>query len=164
MAAQPLAFQDAMPGNHCWGCGAGNDLGFQIKSFWEGDEAICRFQALEHHAAWPSHVLNGGVISTVIDCHCICTAIAAAYRAEGREIGEGELIVFATGSLNVSFKLPTPIDQPLVLRAAVTQISDRRINVSCTLSANGTVCATGEVATVRVSQRWLDQSTAKGSA
>ncbi len=158
MAGEQRAFQDAMPGNHCWGCGAGNDDGFQIKSYWDGDESVCRFQPQAHHAAWPTHVLNGGVISTIIDCHAICTAIAAAYRAEGREVGEGDLIVYATASLNVSFKLPTPIGQPVDLRAVVTEKTDRRINISCTLSSDDQVCATADVVTIRVPPAWLETS------
>ena len=34
-------FQDFMPGNVCFGCGANNPNGLQIKSFWEGNEAVC---------------------------------------------------------------------------------------------------------------------------
>lgn len=163
MAAAQRAFQDMMPGNHCWGCSADNSAGLQIKSFWEADESVCRFQPQKHHTAWPTHVLNGGMISTLIDCHCICTAIAAAYRAEGREIGQGELIVYATGSLNVSFKLPTPIDQPVDLRAVVTETTERRTNLTCTLSSNGEVCAVGEVVAIRVPLEWLDPSRPQGS-
>jgi hypothetical protein len=29
---------------------------------------------------WSKNVVNGGIIATVIDCHCVCTAITAAYR------------------------------------------------------------------------------------
>ncbi len=31
-------FQDAMPGDVCFGCGAENTHGLRIRSFWEGDE------------------------------------------------------------------------------------------------------------------------------
>ena len=158
MATAQLAFQDMMAGNHCWGCSVENEAGLQIKSFWSGGEAVSRFQPQEHHTAWPTHVLNGGIISTIIDCHCICTAIAAAYRAEGREIGIGELIAYATASLNVSFKRPTPIDQPVELRAIVTDMTERRTNLSCTLSSDGEECAVADVVAVRVPLAWLEPS------
>ncbi|MDA0770775.1 MAG: PaaI family thioesterase [Chloroflexi bacterium] len=163
MAADQRAFQDMMADNHCWGCGAENDAGLQIKSFWDGDAAVCGFQPKIHHMAGPPHVLNGGIISTVIDCHCIWTSIAAAYRSEGREIGQGERIWYATGSLSVSFKRPTPIDQQVDLRAVVTDFTERRTNLTCTLSSEGQECAVAEVVAVRVPLAWLDPSQSKGT-
>ena len=32
-------FQDGLHGNHCYGCGAWNEKGLRIKSFWDGAEA-----------------------------------------------------------------------------------------------------------------------------
>ena len=40
-------FQDSMPGNVCFGCGNDNHDGLQIKSFWEGEEAVCIWQSEE---------------------------------------------------------------------------------------------------------------------
>ena len=34
------AFQDAMKDNFCWGCGADNPDGLQLKSHWDGDESV----------------------------------------------------------------------------------------------------------------------------
>ena len=65
------AFQDEVSGNHCWGCGSGNHNGLQIKSYWSGDEAVCTWQPQAHHSAGPGHILNGGIIVTVINCHCV---------------------------------------------------------------------------------------------
>ena len=83
-----IAIQDLLPENHCFGCGPLNPEGLQIKSFWSGEsETICTYQPESKHAAGPTHILNGGVIATLIDCHCICTAVAEAYRREGRDVG-----------------------------------------------------------------------------
>lgn len=109
------AFQDEISGNHCWGCGSDNDNGLQIKSYWSGDEAVCTWQPQAHHSAGPLHVLNGGIIATVIGCHCGWTAIAAAYREEDREINTEPLIWYATASLNVKYLRPTPLDEAVVL-------------------------------------------------
>ena len=163
MAADQRAFQDMMADNHCWGCGAENDAGLRIKSYWDGEATVCSFQPSKQHMAGPPHVLNGGIISTLIDCHSIWTSIAAAYRKEGREIGVGERIWYATGSLNVSFKRPTPIDRPVHLRAVVTDLSERRTNLTCTLSSDGRECAVAEVVAVRVPPAWLDPSLSKGT-
>src|SRR5690242_4201687 len=87
------AFQDLMPFNHCWGCGADNPAGLQLKSTWSADEpgvAIATFRPRAEHMAGPRHVLNGGIIATLLDCHGVCTSVADAYRHEGRSIGHGE--------------------------------------------------------------------------
>ena len=39
------AFQDQGSVSHCHGCGADNEKGLQIKSFWEGDEAVATWKA-----------------------------------------------------------------------------------------------------------------------
>lgn len=111
------AFQDQLRENHCFGCGSANEHGLQIKSYWSGDQAVCTWQPQTFHAAGPPDLLNGGIIATLIDCHSICTAIAAAYHAEGREIGSEPPVWYVTASLKVRYLRPTPIDQPVVLRA-----------------------------------------------
>ena len=114
-------FQDKLIGNNCYGCGSWNKKGLQIKSYWEKDEAVCVFDPQKHHAAMPPDVMNGGTISTIIDCHCVCSSIADSYRSEGREIGEGEPIWFATGFLKIDFKKPTRIDGKVTVRAKIIE-------------------------------------------
>jgi hypothetical protein len=98
MKNEQKAFQELIQGNHCFGCGNLNKHGLQIRSYWDGEETVCNWKPREYHMAGPAHVLNGGIIATLIDCHSICTAIAAAYRNEGREIGSGERIWYATAT------------------------------------------------------------------
>jgi hypothetical protein len=64
------AFQDFYPEYfaHCYGCGSMNDLGHQIKSFWDGDESVCRFQPKTYHTAIPGYVY-GGLLASLVDCH-----------------------------------------------------------------------------------------------
>jgi acyl-coenzyme A thioesterase PaaI-like protein len=150
-----ISFQEQMVGNHCWGCGQDNERSLGIKSYWSGDESVCTWQPEDYHTAAAPHVLNGGVIAVLIDCHCICTAIAAGYRAEKREIGSGTPIWFATGSLKVSYRSPTPITAPVTVRAQITAQTERRINLTCTLSADGEERAVGELVAVRVPLEWM---------
>ena len=150
------SFQDQMGGNHCWGCGPDNEQGLQIKSFWDGEESVCTWTPSAHHMAGPEHVLNGGIIATLIDCHSIFTSIAAAYRAEGREIGTGEYIWYATGGLNVRYSAPTPIDKPVTLRARITEMTDRKTVLEVSLTSEGKETATGEVVAVRVPADWRE--------
>jgi acyl-coenzyme A thioesterase PaaI-like protein len=153
------AFQDRMPFNHCWGCGADNPAGLQLKSTWSADDpgvAIAAFRPRAEHMAGPRHVLNGGIIATLLDCHGVCTSVADAYRHEGRPIGSGETIWFATGSLDVTYRAPAPIDAPVELRAEVAERGERKTLVSCTLLSGEDVCARAAVTAVRVPPSWIN--------
>ena len=57
---------------------------------------------------------------------------------------------YLTASLKVDYLLPTPINVPLEVRATVKEIKGRKIVVTASLSAQGEVCARGEVVAVQV--------------
>ena len=61
---------------------------------------------------------------------------------------------FVTGSLKVSYLKPTPLGVELELRGKVKEIKGRKIVIEETLSANGDVCATGEVVCLQVPDEW----------
>ena len=73
------AFQDHYPDElaHCYGCGRLNKHGYQLKTTWDGDETVTRFTPEPYHIAIPGYVY-GGLIASIIDCHCTGTAAAAA--------------------------------------------------------------------------------------
>jgi acyl-coenzyme A thioesterase PaaI-like protein len=151
------AFQDLMPFNHCWGCGADNPVGLRLKSRWSDDDgglAVASFEPRPEHLAGPTHILNGGIIATVLDCHGVCTAVADAYRTAGRAIGEGETIWFATGTLEVRYLRPAPIEAA-ELHARVEATGERTTSVACELRSHGDLCARATVTAVRVSPSWL---------
>jgi acyl-coenzyme A thioesterase PaaI-like protein len=146
------AIQDQWPewGTVCWGCGRKNDQGLQLKSYWEGDETIAKFQPKPYHTAFPG-VLCGGIIASLIDCHATNTANAAAYKAEGRELSSEPVKNYVTGSLFVKYLKPTLVDTPVILRAKVKDITARKITVICSLFSNDIECAQGEVVAIKVS-------------
>ncbi len=151
------ALQDAWPDATCYGCGPANPLGHQIKSYWseDGTEVVATFQPKpEHNAGFPN-VMYGGLVASLIDCHSIWTAIATAYRAEGREHGSLPAISYVTGTLNVRFLQPTPMDRPIVLRAHVTDMQARKSTVACSVYSGDKVTAEATVLAVRFS---LDKS------
>jgi acyl-coenzyme A thioesterase PaaI-like protein len=150
------AFQDLIPDNHCFGCGPHNAQGLRIKSYWDGEEAVSTFTPKPFHMAGPVNVLNGGIIGTVIDCHCICTAFADAYRREGRAIGSDPQFWYATASMKVDFLKPTPLDQAPTLRAKVVESGPKKTRISCSLYAGDQECARGDVLAVRVAHGWRD--------
>jgi acyl-coenzyme A thioesterase PaaI-like protein len=149
------AFQDDLPDIHCFGCGPDNPEGLRIKSYWSAEgESVCHFKPAPHHSAGPRHFVNGGIIATVMDCHAICTAMADGYKSSGQEIGQGEEIVFVTGSLNVIYLAPAPIDATLAFRATISKKSDKKTVLACTVDDAGHLVAKGEVAAIRVPPAW----------
>lgn len=145
------AFQDLLgPDNHCHGCGLGNPQGLRIKSYWEGQESVCHFQAQPHHCAASTDVVHGGILASVIDCHCNCTAMADAYRRSHREIGTHPAIWTVTANLNLNFRRPAPIAETLELRARITRQEGRKTWLSCTLGAAGVVCVEAEMLAIEV--------------
>jgi acyl-coenzyme A thioesterase PaaI-like protein len=144
------AFQDYYPDNvsYCYGCGRLNEHGLQIKSFWDGDETVCTYTPRDYHIAIPGYVY-GGMIASLIDCHCTGTAAAAAYKAEGRSMDTQPPFRFVTASLKVDYLKPTPLGVPLEVRARVKEIKGRKVVLEAWLSARGEVCARGEVVTIQ---------------
>jgi acyl-coenzyme A thioesterase PaaI-like protein len=152
-----IAFQDLMVDNHCFGCGPTNADGLRIKSYWHAQgEAICTYQPQSHQMAGPRHILNGGIIATLIDCHSVCTAVAQAYRDEGREIGSAPGIWYATGTMTIKYLRPTPIAAPVVLLARIVEANAKKTVVHCMLTSNDEPCATGDVVAVRVPWSWRE--------
>jgi acyl-coenzyme A thioesterase PaaI-like protein len=143
------AFQDYYPDDvsHCYGCGRLNELGLQIKSYWDGEETVTRYLPRSHHTAIPGFVY-GGLIASLIDCHSTGTAAAAAYRAAGREMGTEPAFRYVTASLHVDYLRPTPLGTPLEVRGRVKEIKGRKVVVQAELSASGEACARGEVVAV----------------
>lgn len=137
-------------GNSCYGCGYSNPQGLHLKSYWQDGEAVCRFTPRSEHTAFQGAVY-GGLLASLIDCHSIATAVAAAYAAQGRALGSQPLIAYVTGQLSVSFLAPTPLGGELLLRAWVRQAWPKKSLVDCELSAGGKVTVRGETVAVRYS-------------
>ncbi len=150
MATEKKYFQDYMPGGTCFGCGTANPHGLQIRSFWQDETATCIWQPEQKHQGW-TNLTCGGVIATLVDCHCIATAMATAIRNENREMDSEPKYLFATGSINLTFLKPSPIDQTLELRAHVTQIKyEKKYTVACEVYAGKEKTAHAQVITLLV--------------
>ena len=150
-APEPKAIQDFYPDDFatCYGCGRLNAQGLHVRSIWDGDETVARFTPRPEHMAMPGFVY-GGLLASLVDCHAMGTAAAAAERADGREIGEAPAPRFVTGSLHVDYLKPTPLGHELELRAHVTLATARKSLVTVTVAVRGTITARGEVVAVRI--------------
>lgn len=146
------AFQDYYPDHfsYCYGCGRLNEHGLQIKSYWDTpDESFCHFTPRPYHIAVPGYVY-GGLIASLIDCHCTGTAAAATYRLLGRPPDAEPALRFLTASLHVDYLRPTPLGLALEIRAQVKEIKGRKVVMAARLLAHDQLCARGEVVAVQV--------------
>ena len=144
------AVQDFYPDDfaHCYGCGRLNAEGLHLRTVWDGEETVARFTPRPEHMAMPGFVY-GGLIASLIDCHAMGTASAAAERAAGRAIGEAASPRFVTASLKVDFLKPTPLGPELQIRGRIIERSERKAIISATVTAGGVVTAKGEIVAVR---------------
>ena len=145
------AFQDYYTEDfsHCYGCGSLNDHGLQIKSYWDGDESVAKFLPKDFHIAIPGFVY-GGLIASLIDCHCTGTAAAAIYRAENRDMDSEPAVRFVTASLTVNYLAPTPLGAELEIRGKVVEVKGKKVVIDATVIVNNKTCATGKVIAVKM--------------
>ena len=121
----------------CYGCGPANPRGLHIRSFVEGDDVVAEWIPEPHHEAFPG-ILNGGIIGTLLDCHCNWTA---AYHLM-RRAGLDHPGCTVTAEYTIKLKRPTPANAPVHLRAHVVESTADRATVEGTLEAGGQICAT----------------------
>ncbi len=129
--------EEYAPANRCFGCGPANEKGLHIRSFLEGDEVVATWKAEPHHLAFEG-IVNGGIIGALLDCH---SNWAAAYHLM-KESGAAAPPFTVTADFHVRLKRPTPIDEPLHLRARVVESAGDRAVVDAELEAGGKVTAT----------------------
>lgn len=147
--SEKLFFQDHMPDNVCFGCGNDNPEGLQIKSYWEDDTAVCIWESETKYHGW-ANLLNGGILATLIDCHCMGTATAAAYKDENRPMDSEPIYRYATGTITVKYLKPTPNDKPIELRAKVTEVKGRKTSLTCEVIVDKVKTAEAEIIGLRV--------------
>ena len=147
MEKNTTPFQDQYPDAyaHCYGCGRNNVHGLHLKSYWDGEESVCRHTpAARYTGGFPGY-LYGCMIASLFDCHGAGTAAAATAEESGEPFPR-----FVTASLKVDFLQPTPMGVELEVRGTVEEIKDRKVTVKLRLQANGALCATGRAIMVQV--------------
>jgi acyl-coenzyme A thioesterase PaaI-like protein len=136
-----MSIQESLyPELRCFGCGHANPKGFHLRSFREGEVTVAEF------IPWPEHdngfgFLNGGIITTVLDCH---TAAVVMWEADQRgwTADEGALVPFITAGFDVRFLRPTPLGPPVSLTAHAVEISEKTIVVDAELTVEDKTRAT----------------------
>ena len=124
----------------CFGCGPANPKGLRIKSRpspGDPNEIVCDWTPERHHEAFDGF-LSGGIIGTLLDCHCNWTA---AYHLM-RKAGASHVPFTVTADYAITMRKPTPAREPVHLSARVVESGDDRAVVEGELAAGGQVTAT----------------------
>ena len=125
------------PNNACFVCGPANPDGLHIRSFPKNGEVVAEWKPEKKYEAFPG-VLNGGIIGSLLDCHCNWTA---AYHLM-KQAGEDHAPCTVTAEYAIRLLRPTPTNGLVYLSAKVTDSTEDRATVEGTLTAGGKVCAT----------------------
>jgi acyl-coenzyme A thioesterase PaaI-like protein len=134
----PQSLQEQFaPHSICYGCGPANDRGLHVRSIVEGDVVVAEWTPAPHHEAFPG-MLNGGIIGTLLDCHCNW---AAAHHLMVRDSADKPPCT-VTAEYTIRMMKPTPTTGPVRLRARVVDASGNRVTVEGELEAGGRVTAT----------------------
>lgn len=141
LETEGLSIQESLyPDLTCFGCGHANPDGFHLRSYRSDAGAVATFTPRTEHDNGFGF-LNGGVISTALDCHTAAVVMWEADR-HGWVADEGAPVPFITAGFDVRFLRPTPLGPPLLLRAELVEMSESAIVVSAELAYEGKARAT----------------------
>ncbi|MDA8227009.1 MAG: PaaI family thioesterase [Desulfitobacterium hafniense] len=123
----------------CFACGPENPYGLKLKFTEEGDTYKTVFTPDKHYQGYPG-ILHGGLVSTVLD------------EVMGRWLSSKGIIA-PTGKLEVRFKKPIPVEQPLTLISWMTSEKGRITEMAArAILADGTVAAEAKGVFVRLKE------------
>lgn len=118
---EELSVQEAYtPESDCFGCGPTAAEGLHLRSFRIPGGLEANITLDKKYCAFPG-IMNGGIVSALFDCHGNWTA-AVALMDRGC-LPKPPLTL--TYELLVTFKEPTPPNEPLVLRSEIVRVRDK---------------------------------------
>lgn len=139
-AVGDLSIQERLyPDLPCFGCGHANPRGLRLRSYLGDGVVTATFRP------WPEHdnglgYLNGGIISTVLDCHSAAAVLVEAH-SRGWLALPGAALGYVTAGLDVRYLRPAPLTEPVELRAVITQAEEPEILAEVELLYDGKVRA-----------------------
>lgn len=141
MTQAALSIQESLyPELTCFGCGHANPDGFHLRSYRDGDVTVAEFTPRPEHDNGFGF-LNGGIISTVLDCHGAAVVMWEASE-RGWEAAPGAPVPFITAGFDVRFLRPTPLGPPVRLVGTPVSVDESEIVVGCELEVDGKTRAT----------------------
>lgn len=158
------AIQDYYPNNfaNCFGCGRNNQHGLHTKTYWdpESETGICRFTPKAYHCGYKL-VFHGGLVSSVMECNSVATAIAATYEAEDL-IPDQDYVFYVLGSINARFIRPVPIDSEVLVQTQVMSLEKKKAVCKVSVIANEIQCSSADTVVIRVPDIIISSNFAKG--
>jgi uncharacterized protein (TIGR00369 family) len=125
----------------CFVCGMQNPIG--LKAFFYQDEegrVVAHFTGKEEHQGYPG-VMHGGIVTALLDEVIARVAIAQ------------DLLWGVTAKLEVRFRRPVPLGQPLTLVGEMTRLRSRTLEAHGEIRLeDGTVAAEAEGVYIRLPQ------------
>lgn len=140
--------QRLYPDLTCFGCGPANSKGLQLRSYGHPGGPTATFRP------WPEHdnglgFLNGGIISTLLDCHSAAAVLLEADERDWTALSDVPL-PYVTAGLDVRFVRPAPLHDPVNLHAHVRTATEGEMTAEITLTAGDKTCASA----VTTWKRW----------
>ena len=127
-----LSIQEAFyPELTCFGCGHANPDGFHLRSYRVGALTVAEFLPRPEHDNGFGF-LNGGIISTVLDCHGAAVVMWEAAQRNWRA-PSGAPVPFITAGFDVRFLRPTPLGPAVRLTARPISIGEDEIVIESEL-------------------------------
>jgi acyl-coenzyme A thioesterase PaaI-like protein len=136
-----LSIQESLyPEMTCFGCGHANPKGFHLRSYRDGELTVAAFTpGREHDNGFG--FLNGGIISTVLDCHGAAVVMWEAAQRNWHAAGDAP-VPFITAGFDVRFLRPTPLGPTVRLTATPVRVDETEIVVTSELEFDGKPRAT----------------------
>jgi len=134
----------------CFGCGPHNTEGLQIKSYARDDGVAATWTSSEFHGNGFGF-LNGGIISTLLDCHsaaCMMNETIVRYGdfcIDDLEHFDDKHPVYLTSQITVSYHRPVLLNQSIELFSACLSWDEKSCRYHSELRYDGKVAAEAEV-------------------
>jgi uncharacterized protein (TIGR00369 family) len=130
----------------CFVCGMQNPIG--LKAFFYQDKegrVVAHFTGKEEHQGYPG-VMHGGIVTALLDEVIARVAIAQ------------DLFWGVTAKLEVRFRRPVPLGQPLTLVGEMTRLRSRTLEAHGEIRLeDGTVAAEAEGVYIRLPQEEIER-------
>jgi len=121
----PIQPRNAFP--DCVVSGMANPMGIAAKLWREGDEAVCQVTLGEAFEGAPGRA-HGGVVAALID------------ETMGLVLSISRTPAY-TGRLTITYRAPTPVGEPLVVRARREGTSGRKLTITAEMHAGDRLLA-----------------------
>jgi uncharacterized protein (TIGR00369 family) len=139
--------------NHCFGCGADNPEGMQLKFRFNetAHQALCDFVLPRRYQGPPNHS-HGGVIATILD------------EAMGK-VNKLRNVIALTKSMNIEYLKPVPLDTPLLAVGFEKSVTGREHHNGAEIrNQAGEVLARSEGVFIAVDRKRLEEKLRRNSS